>query len=133
MDDLNDEPQTVAEDIIKQATRGLGFRQTATDRIIHILSCYQQLQHEIAEPKEQKEIDSDISYEGGLAWKTKACQKTGPFCARCHIKDKKLLLMVELQKGFWECPQCNRRFNATEYRKPDTNLGDFPRNVERSF
>lgn len=52
MDDLNDDPQKVAEDIIKQATEGLGFRQAATDRIIHILNCYQQLQQEIAEPKE---------------------------------------------------------------------------------
>jgi len=45
MDDLNDDPQKVAEDIIKQAKSG--FQQEAIKRIIQILNCYQQLQQEI--------------------------------------------------------------------------------------
>jgi len=119
MDDLNDDPQKIAEDIIKQATEGLGFRQAATDRIIHILNCYQQLQQEIAEPKGQKETDVDISYEGALAWKIEEGQKVGPYCARCFNKDKELLLMVEVLKGLWECPGCNRRFNVAAYHDQD--------------
>jgi len=124
MDDLNDDPQKVAEDIIKQATKGLGFRQTATDRIIHILNCYQQLQQEIAESKEKKETDFDISYEGALAWRIKENQKLGPYCARCYNKDKELLLMVELQNGLWECPKCNRRFNVSSYHMHDDDGDD---------
>jgi hypothetical protein len=124
MDDLNEAPQKVAEDIIKQATKGLGFRQAATDRIIHILNCYQQIQQEMAEPQEQKETDANISYEGALAWRTEGNQKVGPFCARCHINDNELKLMIALQKGLWECPRCNKRFNVAAYHMQDDDSND---------
>ncbi len=51
MDNLNDDPQKVAEDIIKQAKSG--FQQEATNRIIQILNCYQQLQQEIKSKVEE--------------------------------------------------------------------------------
>ena len=118
MDDLNEDPQKVAEDIIKQASTG--FRQAAADRIIHILNCYQKLQQEIVEPKEQKESQTDIRIEGALAWRIEeGDDKRGPFCARCHVNDKELPLMLEIHKGLWECPKCKCRFNLAEYRMRD--------------
>ena len=110
MDDLNNDPQKVAEDIIKQATEELGFRQTATNRIFDILTAYHQLQ-EIAKTEEQKENETDVYYEGALAWKTVEGQKKGPFCARCHGNYNELKPMIALQKGLWECTKCSKRFN----------------------
>lgn len=129
MDDLNDDPQKVAEDIIKQATQGFGFQQAATNRIIHILNCYQQLQQKIAEHKEQKESETDmrnIRVEGTLAWIIEeGDEKRGPFCARCYINDNELKLMLEIQKGLlWECPKCNRRFNVAAYQEQDDDIYD---------
>ena len=121
MDDLNDDPQKVAGDIIDQATKHFKFRQAAVDRIVMILESYHQLQKEIAEPKQQKETDMrDIRFEGALAWIIEeGDEKRGPFCARCYINDKELKLMLELHKGLWECPRCNRRFNVAAYHMHD--------------
>jgi len=53
LNDLNDDPQKVAEDIIDQ-TR-LGFREEATKRIVFILDSLHQLQNQIPDFKKQKE------------------------------------------------------------------------------
>ena len=53
MNDLKDDSQKVAEDIVDQ-TR-LGFREEATKRIVSILDSLHQLQNQIADFKKQKE------------------------------------------------------------------------------
>ena len=107
MDDLNAEPKTVAEDIIKQAT-GLGFKQEATKRIIDILSSYHKLKNSL----KIETIETNVIYERALAWKiVEGQKKEGPYCARCHGKNGELKPMIELQKGLWECTNCGKRFN----------------------
>ncbi len=68
----------------------------ATERLVHILTSYHQLQNDIAESKEQKATENDIVVDGFLAWKTKDnYQKEGHYCARCYIKDKELFQLIE--------------------------------------
>jgi len=117
MDDLNDDPQEIAEDIIKQATN-LGFKQEATVRIVRILETYHQLQNDIAESKEQKANENDIVVDGFLAWKTKDNhQKEGPYCARCYIKDKELFQLIDMEKGLWECAKCGKRCRDSSFER----------------
>jgi len=108
MNDLNDEPQKVAEDIIDQATKGFKFRQTAIERIIYIIKSYHQLQQEIAEPKEQQKAESDISIDGSFAWKIIQDQKHGPYCAACYTKTqgKELIQLIEVKNHSGRCAKC---------------------------
>lgn len=129
MDDLNDDPHKVAEDIIREALQGDKSEKEATERLVNILNCYQQLQQEIAEPKGQKESETDmrdIRIEGALAWIfEEGDEKRGPFCARCYINDKEFKLMLEIQKGLlWECPRCGKRFNLSAYDMRDDDGDD---------
>jgi len=104
MDDLNDNPQKVAEDIIKQAT-GLGFKNEATVRIVRILETYHQLQNDLAMFKEQKETESDVSIDGSFSWKTIQGQKHGPYCAACYTKTqgKELIRLIEVKNHSGRC------------------------------
>ena len=56
MDDLNDNPQKVAEDIIDQATKYFKFRQSTIERIVRTLEYYHQLQKDITQPQKLNPI-----------------------------------------------------------------------------
>lgn len=120
MDDLNDVPEKVAEDIIKQATEGLGFRQTATDRIIDILISYHKLQKVISEFQMQQESETiDIPYDGDFAWKTSKGQKDGPFCAKCHSIGNGDIRLIDKTNGMWRCGKCNGTYFDSTFKEPD--------------
>ena len=118
MDDLNENPEKVAEDIIKQAT-GLGFQMEATVRIVQILENYHQLQKELAKFIKPQETESSISYDGGFAWKTTKGQKDGPYCATCHSIDKGLIRLIDKKKGMWRCGKCNGAYFDSTFQEPD--------------
>ncbi len=108
MNDLNDDPQKIAEDIIDQATKDFKFRQSAIDRIILILESYHQLKQEIAVPKVQQKTESDISIDGSFAWEIIQNQKHGPYCAACYTKTqgKELIRLIELKNHSGRCAMC---------------------------
>lgn len=117
MDDLTENPEKVAEDIIKQAT-GLGFQMEATVRIVQILKNYHQLQKELAKFINPQETESSLSYDGNAVWKTVKGQKDGPYCARCHIRDKELFRLLEQKNDLWRCAKCNHCWRGPTYQDP---------------
>ncbi len=109
MDDLNDDPHKVAEDIIREALQGDKSEKEATERLVHILTSYHQLQNDIAESKEQKATENDIVVDGFLAWKTKDNhQKEGPYCARCYIKDKEIFNSSTWKRDYRSVPNAEK-------------------------
>lgn len=126
MDDLNDNPQQVAEDIISQATKPFPFPKEATERITYILTAYHQLREEIAEPKQQKQTTKNIIYDGGFAWEMIDNQKQGPYCARCHSKSegKDLIRLIDHKDGRWDCPKCSHYFFDASHKKQQQAIND---------
>ena len=122
MDDRSDEPQEVAEDIIKQATT-FGFRQEATIRIVQILKSYKEPRENIAKLAEQLQTESEVSCDGYLAWREAEGQIDGPFCALCYNGQKGLFRLIERKgTGWWECPSCEKRVQESAYRKKEEEL-----------
>ena len=117
MDDLNENPEKVAEDIIKQAKSG--FVSEATQRIIRMLTAYHQLREELTEFKKLQETESSISYDGNSAWKTVKGQKDGPFCTGCHIREKELFRLIDQKNGLWRCAKCNQCWKGPTYQEPN--------------
>ena len=124
MDDLNDNPQKIAEDIIIQATKPFPFQKEAIERIICILIAYHQLREEIAEPKKEKQIEKDITYDRDVVWNTIGGQKKGPYCARCYIKDKELYQLITRGKEEWLCAKCDNICYSESYQMPDDDDSD---------
>ena len=116
MDDLNDNPQKVAEDIIKQAT-SLGFKQEATVRIVRILETCHQLQNEPTKFNEQQETELDISIDGSFVWKTIQDQKHGPYCAACYTKTqgKDFIRLINVINHSGTCAKCGMCCYDSEY------------------
>jgi len=117
MDDLNDDPQKVAEDIIDQATKDFKFRQSAIDRIILILESYHQLKQENAVPKVQQKTESDIVIDGSFAWKVIQGQKQGPYCAACYTKTqgKDFIRLINVINHSGTCAKCGMFCYDSEY------------------
>jgi hypothetical protein len=123
MDDLNENPEKVAEDIIKQAT-GLGFQTEAAVRIVQILENNHQLQKELAKFIKPQETESSISYNGDFAWRTdEKGQKHGPYCATCHSIGKGLFRLIDQKKGAWRCDKCNMAYFDDTFQEPDDEGG----------
>lgn len=117
MDDLNEDPQKVAEDIIKQAKSG--FVSEATQRIIRMLTAYHQLREELAELKKQKQTDADVICDGAFAWRMEGNLKAGPFCAYCYKKNHIFKELIDCkEKGKWECPECERFHYDDSFKMP---------------
>ncbi len=116
MDDLNDNPQKVAEDIIKQAT-SLVFKQEATVRIVRILETCHQLQNELTKFNEQQETELDISIDGSFVWKTIQDQKHGPYCASCYTKTqgKDFIRLINVINHSGTCAKCGMFCYDSEY------------------
>jgi hypothetical protein len=130
MDDLNEEPQKVAEDIIEHATKGLGFKQGAICRIFDILTAYHQIQEELAGLKKQVDSDcTDVEVVGEFAFKkNKENQIADRCCAYCYRREKVLIQLVDMGNMSWKCVKCDKIVYDIS-RKPQ-----YPsREVERNF
>jgi len=119
MDDLNDNPQEIAEDIIKQAT-GLSFKEEATQRIIRIITAYQKQREELEALEKQKQTEADVICDGPFAWRMKGNQRVGkPCCAYCYNKNKKMIELIDCKvKGQWQCPECDRYHYDDSFKMP---------------
>lgn len=122
MDDLSDEPQKAAEDIINQAKSG--FRQEAINRIIQILTSYHKLQKDFEELFEQQQTEYEVSFDGYLAWRIIEGKKEGPYCALCYNGYKGLFRLVERKGtgGWWECPKCQKHVQESSYQEEEEEL-----------
>lgn len=118
MDDINDEPEKIAEDIIKQAKSGFG--PEATQRIIRILNAYHKQREELAELKKQKQTEVDVICDGPFAWRMEGNQRVGrPCCAYCYNKNKNLMELIDCKvKGQWQCPGCERYHYDDSFKMP---------------
>lgn len=118
MDDLYDEPQKVAQDIIDQATKDFKFRQSAIDRILQILESLHQTRQKIAELQEQKE-QPNIIFDGFFAWKLVDDQQQGPYCAACYTKTqgKELIRLINVKEHSGYCAKCNNVIFDSKYDK----------------
>lgn len=117
MDELTEEPEKVAEDIIKQAKSG--FVSEATQRIIRMLTAYHQLREELAELKKQKQTEAEVICDGTFAWRMEGNRRlAGPFCAYCYNKNGELKKLIDLKKGQWQCPECERYHHDNSYKRP---------------
>lgn len=93
MDDLRNDPEEVAEDIVKQAGP-LGFREDAKKRIIQILTAYHDLAGKL-------ELSSSVKFDG-------ICYILGDrkLCPRCWKKEARDVDVTEKEKGSYECQVC---------------------------
>ena len=119
MDDLNDEPEKVANDIINKQVK-IGFAEEATQRIIRILTAYHQLREELAELEKQKQTEADVICDGTFAWRMEGNQRVGRCCAYCYRKKKIMMELIDLKEqkeGLWQCPECDEFHHDESYER----------------
>lgn len=116
MDDLRDDPEKVAEDIVKQASP-LGFREDAKKRIIQILISYHDL-------KLRLDLTSSVEYDG-------ICYIIGnrKLCPRCWKKEGRDVDVTEKEEGSYKCQVCGW-YETTDERDKKT-LEDWRRLTQK--
>jgi hypothetical protein len=73
------------------------------------------LRTRIEELEKAKSIQARVFSRGNLYYVREGEDESGPFCPRCHIKDKVLMPLTKLDPAFKEmgnfsCPECEQYF-----------------------
>jgi hypothetical protein len=122
MDDLREDPEKVAADIITQGTQGLKFASEAENRIVNILNAYRASQQSYLKAKEEveqlkahSENGKEFIIKDGVYYDQDG---DGPFCTGCYDTKKRPIRLVRQPRVFetfgkYKCPSCKEHYGST--------------------
>lgn len=130
MNDLQEDPIKVAEDIIAQGTKDLKFPSEAKNRIVNTLEAYHSSQknylkakQEIEELKAKNKDEPNVVIESEVCWNLVNDEKKGPYCSRCWINKNILMPMKDHGSGIHTCIECSNSWNDGTYQGGEDDKG----------
>jgi len=85
----------------------------AKEKILGKKSKLSELEGENRKLKEALKIKDYLEFGNNAYWVIKEKgQKDGPFCARCHKGDQKLIRLTPTGYNFYKCPKCRNGFQV---------------------